>query len=84
MALAQRLAERLKEVRRQAGLNQSEMARALGLSQPTLNRLESGTQNTTLATLDTVCRSLRCDIASLFAGPLPDTAMRRLRRRKQA
>jgi len=83
MALAQRLAERLKELRREAGLNQSEMARALGLSQPTLNRLESATQNTTLATLDTVCRSLHCDVASLFTGPLPESAMRRLRRRRR-
>src|SRR5262245_40789068 len=44
------------------------MAKRLGISQPTLNRLESASQNTTLRTLTRLCRGLRCDPGTLFAG----------------
>jgi DNA-binding Xre family transcriptional regulator len=54
------------------------MAKKLGISQPTLNRLESAKQNTTIATLNRVCRALRCGIGDLFEG----RAGRRLRRRR--
>lgn len=68
MNLAQRLADSLRQLRREAGLTQTRMAKALGLSQPTLNRLESASQNTTLKTIEQLCRALRCDIGDLFAG----------------
>jgi transcriptional regulator with XRE-family HTH domain len=55
-------------MREEAGLTQTEMAKRLGISQPTLNRLESGAQNTTLKTLGQLCRALRCDVGQLFRG----------------
>jgi DNA-binding Xre family transcriptional regulator len=42
------------------------MARRLGISQPTLNRLESAGQNTTLRTLAQICRALQCKVGDLF------------------
>ena len=64
--LARQLAETLRRLRRDAGLTQTEMAKRLGISQPTLNRLEVGGQNTTLQTLGQLCRALRCDPCDLF------------------
>jgi transcriptional regulator with XRE-family HTH domain len=68
MDLARQLADSLKRTRERAGLTQTEMARRLGISQPTLNRLENAAQNTTLKTLGTLCRALGCSIGELFAG----------------
>ena len=53
-------------MRAASGLTQTGMARRLGVSQPTLNRLENAGQNTTLKTLDQLCRALRCDARDLF------------------
>ncbi|MCI0724907.1 MAG: helix-turn-helix transcriptional regulator [Acidobacteria bacterium] len=66
MDLARLLAESLRRLRREAGLTQGEMARALGISRPTLNRLESASQNVTLRTLGQLCRALRCELGDLF------------------
>ncbi len=68
MDLARQLADSLRRLRREAGLNQSAMAKRLGVSQPTLNRLETAGQNATLATLNRLCRALRCGIGELFEG----------------
>jgi DNA-binding Xre family transcriptional regulator len=35
-------------------------------SAPTLTRLESGSQNTTIKTLEQICRALRCNVGDLF------------------
>ena len=78
MDLAGRLAESLQRLRRVAGLTQAEMARALGISRPTLNRLESASQNITLRTLGQLCRALRCEPGDLFH---PGHARLRLPRR---
>ena len=45
---------------------QDAFARKLGISQSTLARLESGVQNTTIKTLQQICKALRCDIGELF------------------
>lgn len=66
--LARRLAESLRRMRQEPGLTQSQMARRLGISQPTLNRLESASQNVTLRTLSQLCAALDCDIGDLFQG----------------
>lgn len=59
--LAHLIAESLQRLRREAGLTQAEMARVPGISRPTLNRLESASQNMTLRTLAQLCRALRCE-----------------------
>ena len=66
MDLGRVLGETLMRVRRGAGVTQGEMARRLGLSRPTLNRLESASQNATLRTLAQLCRALRCEPGDLF------------------
>jgi transcriptional regulator with XRE-family HTH domain len=65
--LAQRLAERLRKLREEAGLSQVQMARRLGISRSTLNRLEAADQNTTLRTLDQLCQALKCQPGDLFS-----------------
>ena len=45
---------------------QTVFARKLGISQATLARIESGEQNTTIKTLQQICKALRCDVAELF------------------
>jgi DNA-binding XRE family transcriptional regulator len=64
--LGARLGEALKRVREEAALTQIEMARRLGVSQPTLHRLERGDQNITLRVLGRLCASLRCEPGDLF------------------
>ncbi len=66
MDLAQLLAEALRQLRREAGLTQVELARRLRISRPTLNRLESASQNATLKTLTQICRALKCRPGDLF------------------
>ena len=60
------LAEALRQARREAGLTQTAMARALGISQPTLNRLENASQNATLRTLKQLGRAFKCEPGDLF------------------
>lgn len=60
------LAETLQRLRREAGLTQAEMARRLGISRPTLTRLENANQNVTLKTLKQLCRALKCGPGDLF------------------
>ena len=64
MTLSEKLARNLRKRRGQQ--TQEAYARKLGISRPTLNRLESATQNTTLTTLEQITKSLRCDISELF------------------
>jgi transcriptional regulator with XRE-family HTH domain len=42
------------------------VARRLGISRPTLTRLENADQNVTLKTLSQICRALRCRPGELF------------------
>lgn len=63
---ARALAESLRHAREQASLSQLQMARILGVSRPTLTRLENADQNVTLRTLSQFCRRLGCEIGDLF------------------
>ena len=64
--LARALAESLRQAREQASLSQLEMARVLGVSRPTLTRIENAEQNVTLRTIAQFCRRLGCGIGDLF------------------
>ena len=78
--LTHALAETLRQARREAGLTQAAMAKALRVSRPTITRLENGDQNVTLRTLVQLCRALDCEIGALFA-PGGVRLKTRLRRR---
>jgi transcriptional regulator with XRE-family HTH domain len=64
--LGRLLAESLRRLREEAGWSQDELARRLGISRPTLTRLENAGQNVTLQTLSKLCRRLRCEPGDLF------------------
>ena len=51
------LAEIVYQMRTQAGLSQSELARRMGVRQPFISELERGGRNTTLATLNRVAQA---------------------------
>ena len=44
----------------------AQFSRKLGISLATLHRLELGTQNTTLKTLEQITKSLKCEIRDIF------------------
>jgi transcriptional regulator with XRE-family HTH domain len=77
VTLGERLADTLRKLREQMGLTQRDMAAKLGISQPTLARLEGGAQNIKLEVLERVCRSLRCDVGDLFSGRVEPPSRRR-------
>ena len=81
--LGRPLADTLWRLRAEAGLTQAEMARRLKVSRPTITRLESASQNTTLATLSQVCRALRCEPGDLFKGGRGRLVLRAKRRRRE-
>ena len=64
MDLVDNLARNIRTLR--GAKTQDAFARKLGISQATLARLESGAQNTTIKTLQQICKALRCDIGELF------------------
>jgi transcriptional regulator with XRE-family HTH domain len=64
MSLADKLANNLRS--RRGDLTQEQFARKLGISRPTLTRLENGAQNTTIKTLDQIAKSLKVDVGDLF------------------
>ena len=47
-----------------------DLAHQVGVSRPTVSRLESAAQNTTLQTLDQIARALRCDVFELLKEPV--------------
>lgn len=64
MTLSDKLAKNLRKLRGEQ--TQAAFARKLGISRPTLNRLESASQNTTLNTLEQISKSLRCEVTELL------------------
>jgi transcriptional regulator with XRE-family HTH domain len=67
---------RLAEARRRAGLSQNALAKAAGLSQPTILRLEEGASFPALDTLERIARALDVSPCWLAFGvgspdPLP-------------
>lgn len=64
MTLAEILAQNLKARRGQ--LTQGAFARKMGVSRPTLSRLESASQNTTINTLEQIAKALRCNVCDLL------------------
>ena len=64
MKLAKALAENLRK--RRGKQTQEVFSRKLGISRATLTRLENAGQNTTLATLEQITKSLKCKVGDLF------------------
>lgn len=64
MDLPEILSKNIREMR--GDKTQEAFARKLGISQATLARLESGAQNTTIKTLQQICKAMRCSVGELF------------------
>lgn len=57
---------RMKEKRRALSLSQAELARRVGVTRQTINMVESGEYNPTLALCLRICRVLGCTLDELF------------------
>lgn len=56
----------LKATRERAGLSQTEVAGAAGVSQPNIARIETGTQNITLETMKRLADAVGSEIGDLL------------------
>jgi transcriptional regulator with XRE-family HTH domain len=61
-----RLGRRIRELRLERALTQEALAGAARIDPKHLQAIESGTTNTTVATLDGIARGLRVEIRDLF------------------
>lgn len=58
--------ERMREARREKGLSQEELARAVGVSRQTVNMIEGGSYNPTLNLCIALCKALGKTLDELF------------------
>lgn len=68
MDLAERLGIRIQYLRNQKGIRQDELASAANTTRTHISRLEHGSFNMRLETLEGICRGLRVQPAELFEG----------------
>jgi len=59
-----KLANNFRKCRENA--SQARYTRKLGISHPTPIRRDNAQQNTTIATLERVCKARKCDISDIF------------------
>lgn len=62
MDYAQRLADGVRERRRQLGISQSELARRTGMTQPGISRIELGGTTPTLPLLSRLAQAMESDL----------------------
>lgn len=65
------LGKRIREARKRAALNQTDLAREIGLDRTALNRIESGTRKVTALELADIADSVGVRMASFFEDPVP-------------
>lgn len=63
----------IKALRNQAGLSQTELAMAVGVTQGTVSQWESGSSRPRTELLPKIAQALHCSIGDLFAVSIPDT-----------
>lgn len=66
--MADNLGERIKLVRKKAGITQGELARRLGIAYPTLNKYERGHRKPDSSILQKIVHALECDPGWLLTG----------------
>jgi len=64
--LARKIGNRVKELRKGAGLNQKKLAQSAGLSPGLLSRIENGLAMPSIPTLQTISDTLKADIGYFF------------------
>ncbi len=71
------VARRLAEVRKQKGMNQFELAKAMGCTQGLISKYEAGQANVQLNTLIDICDALGCSLDYLLGREVVyDTSLR--------
>ena len=55
------LAQKLRKARKELGLTQKELGESIGVTRQVITRIETGTQNVTLQTLQTLVLALNCE-----------------------
>lgn len=73
MPSAKRVGSRIKEWRLRRELTQEELGDKIGSDGPRVGRLEKGSENPTLETLDKLASALKVDVSDLFR-PRPEDA----------
>ena len=68
LARGRRLGARIRELRTEMGLPQEELAEISGLHRTYVGSVERGERNLTLASIETLARSLRTSVSDLFRG----------------
>ncbi len=58
--------EKMKELRKQMGLSQAELANLVGVSRQTVNMIEMGDYNPTVALCIKICKALGVTLNDLF------------------
>ena len=58
--------EKMKAARQEKGLSQSDLSKLVGVSRQTINMVESGEYNPTLALCIKICQELECTLNDLF------------------
>lgn len=58
----------LKAMRLKRGITQAELAKMVGISQPSLCNIENGKINPTINTLRKLAKALECNISELIDG----------------
>ena len=58
--------EKMKEARLERGLSQAELAKLIGVSRQTINMIENGDYNPTIALCIKICRTLWKTLDDLF------------------
>ena len=66
MALIEKVAMRIKEIRERKGWTQEMLAEKAGIGRSHLARLETARQDPTLATLEKIARALKVKVAALL------------------
>lgn len=79
--LAFELGERVRSLREQHGVSQSELARRIGSTQPSVARLEAGGVTPSLETLDRIANAFGLDLVVRFDAGKPPSSSKRSSRR---
>jgi len=69
------IARRLREARESLGLSQEDVAKALGLTRPSVSALEGGKRRVTSTELKELAKLFRRDYAYLLDGEMAETAL---------
>ena len=72
--IGRRRLEELRRIREEVGLSQTQLARESGVDRATINKIEQGKRSPSIATLESLSRTLGVEIADFFPkaqSPLP-------------